>query len=133
MQSGTEDVNNLLSAENSDDQTILFGGEDDLSNNTGYYYDSILSGANENIETETVFEQIDYKSICNSDADVNDADAELIKQKLNSLIETKPEMNISDIYKLRFEQKKTISEIAEELNIERKDIIAAIEEIVDLI
>ncbi len=132
-QPDTESENRLLYTENNDDQEVLFGSESDLSNNTDNYYGSILPESQNDIESDTVYEQIDYESLRNYDQNENNSDAELIKQKLNSLIAAKPELNIADIYKLRFEQKKTISDIAKELNMERKDIISAIDEIVDLV
>jgi len=127
------DLDSLMNIEKSDEQSVLYGGEDDLSNHSDYYYDSITSESANNIESDSIFKHFDYESLNNCNSNVNQSDKEIIRQKLNSLIAAKPELKIADVYKLKFEQNMTIADIVSKLNVPKKDVIMAIDAIIELV
>lgn len=77
------------------------------------------------------YSAFDYTPLENSDTDTS-ADNDIIT-KLETLNENKPELHILKIFDLRYKQNSSIAKIAEDLNIEKETVIAALDEIVELI
>ena len=56
-----------------------------------------------------------------------------IEMKLSDLNSQRPELNIMRIFDLKYKQNLPITKIAEELNIDKQDVISALDEIIELI
>ena len=85
-------------------------------------------------KAQPVFKQVDY-SLFDYVPEVHndDADIQTLEDKLIELNEQKPGLNILKIFDLKYKQNLPITEIADKLNIEKQDVISALDEIVDLI
>ena len=88
----------------------------------------------EQAEKEHVFKPVDYSMFDyvpeynNSSIDIQD-----IELRLAELNNQKPELNIFTIFDLKYKQNLSIPEIAEKLQMEKQDVITALDEIVELI
>jgi len=138
-----EDEQELVSSDVNHDDFIygkeepasLFEGQEDLSNS--YFYDN-LDSEEQNKEVEEtaaiVFKDIDYTSFNKARESVDEAqNSEMIMSKLEALNIEKPELKIKEIYNLKYEQNLTIAEIASRLEISKKDVINAIDNIIEIV
>lgn len=80
------------------------------------------------------FKQVDYSlfDLPQKEAD-GDIDIKNIELALADLNKQKPELNILKVFELRYKQNLPIANIAEELQLDKQAVIAAIDEIVDLV
>jgi len=83
---------------------------------------------------EHLFKPVDY-SMFNFVPDIHDENIDIqgLETKLMQLNSQKPELNIIDIFDLKYKQNLPITEIAEKLQMNKQDVITAIDEIVELI
>jgi len=85
-------------------------------------------------KTEIVHKEIDYSAFdYTPESKPNETDLSGVVSKLIELNEKEPNLNILKVFDLKYKKNLTIEEIAEELQKEKQDIIAALDEMVKLI
>ena len=115
--------------ETNDDSLEIFEPVEDLG------LDSQDNTDKEPVSNETTeFRPVDYSMFNYTPVENDNAvDTTDIKDMLLNLNKQKPELYILKIFDLKYRQNLPISKIAEELNIDTKTVVSAIDEIVDLI
>ena len=95
--------------------------------------DDTIEQSDESKKTHS-YKPVDY-SMFDYVPDVHDENVNIqdIETKLSNLNFQKPELNILAIFDLKYKQNLPIPEIAEELQMEKQDVIKALDEIVELI
>ena len=140
-----------FSDEQSNIETLELSDSYDLINNEDLPFDSELNIGNENTidfientedegnsdateENERDFKPVNY-SLFNYDPkfDNEQIDTQNIENKLANLNYQKPELNILKIFDLKYKQNLSIAEIAEKLQIDKQEVILALDEIIELI
>ena len=136
-----ENIEQNLNENDNIDITLFDDNEDNPEQDFGIENSLTLEPANENSEeyataenTEPTFKPVDY-SLFNYVPETHNEDIDIqnLENKLAELNEQKPELNILKIFDLKYKQNLPITEIAEKLQIEKQDVLSALDEIVDLI
>ncbi len=136
-----ENIEQNLNENDNIDITLFDDNEDNPEQDFGIENSLTLEPADATIEeyntaenTEPAFKPVDY-SLFNYVPETHNEDIDIqnLENKLAELNEQKPELNILKIFDLKYKQNLPITEIAEKLQIEKQDVLSALDEIVDLI
>ena len=115
-----------------EESPVLFEGQEELS--SSYYFDNISSSTVNDEDAAIVFKDIDYSTFNNiQEKTTEKPDTESIVSKLDEINNIKPELKIKDIYKLKYEQNLTIAEIATTLDMTKREVINAIDNIIEIV
>ena len=63
----------------------------------------------------------------------NDVDIDVLKQKIIQLDNSQPDLNILRIFDLKYKQNYSVEKIAEELSMEKQQVVAALNELIELV
>ena len=93
-------------------------------------------------ENETLYNEQEVSQPIKTDYSVFDyvpseatenVDTNSINNKLDNLNEQRPDLNIKSIFELKYKENLTVEEIAYKLNLEKQDVVKALDEIIDVV
>lgn len=125
-----DEVNSADSFEslNQDDTLDFLEESAQLDSSVNNEEDSVNTSDSQEVKTP------DYSAFAFNPSDVqNTKSVANITENINKLNESFPELHISEVYNLRYKQKKKIDDISDELGMSKEDVIKALNKMISII